>query len=64
MYAARGWHVTVQFVIQNRCEAILSVFLMVEVILLWYCWNSFLFMMVVLLGSVICSNVVMFSSSS
>jgi hypothetical protein len=51
-------------VIQNRCEAILSVFLMVEVILLWYCWNSFLFMMVVLLGSVICSNVVMFSSSS
>jgi hypothetical protein len=23
----RGWHVTVQFVVQNRCDAIFSVFL-------------------------------------
>ena len=29
-----GWHVTVQFVVQNRCDAILSAFLMVGVILL------------------------------
>jgi hypothetical protein len=37
---------------------------MVGIILLWYCWNSFSFMMVVLFGSVICSSVVMLSSSS
>jgi hypothetical protein len=29
-----GWHVTAQFVVQNRCVAILSAFLMVGVILL------------------------------
>jgi hypothetical protein len=51
-------------VIQNRCHAILSAFLMVGVDFLWYCWNSFLFIMVVLFGSVSCSSVVMFSSSS
>jgi hypothetical protein len=59
-----SWHIFVQFVIQNRCEAILSAFLIVGVILLWYYWNSFLFMQVVLFGSVICSSVVMLSSSS
>jgi hypothetical protein len=59
-----GWHISVQFVVQNRCNAILSAFLMVGVILLWYFYNSFSFMMVVLFGNVICSNVVMFSSSS
>jgi hypothetical protein len=53
-----------QFVIQNRCDAILSVLLIVGVNFLWYCWNSFSFMMVILLSSVICSRVVMFSSSS
>jgi hypothetical protein len=50
-------------VVQNKWDAILSAFLMVRVIFLWYCWNSFSFMMVVLLGSVICSSVVMLSSS-
>jgi hypothetical protein len=59
-----GWHVIAQFVVQNRCDAILSVFLMVGVILLWYFLNSFSFMMVVLSGKVICSNVVMFSNNS
>jgi hypothetical protein len=58
------WQCSVQFEVQNRCNAILSVFLMVGIILLWYCWNSFSFMMVVLFGSVICSSVVMLSSSS
>jgi hypothetical protein len=55
---------SMQFVIQNRCDAILSVLLIVGVNFLWYCWNSFSFMMVILLSSVICSRVVMFSSSS
>jgi hypothetical protein len=50
--------------VQNKCDAILSFFLMVGVILLWYCWNSFSFMMVFLFGSVISSSVVMLSSSS
>jgi hypothetical protein len=59
-----GWHVSTQLVVQNRCDAIFSAFLMVGVGFLWYCWNSFSFMMVVLLGSVICSSVVMFSSNS
>jgi hypothetical protein len=58
-----GWHISVQFMIKNRYDAILSAFIMVGVILLWYCWNSFLFMMVVLLSSVICFSVVMFRSS-
>ena len=57
-----GWHVIVQFVMQNIHSAILSVFLRVGVILLWYCLNSFSFI-IVLLGSVICSNVVMFNNS-
>jgi hypothetical protein len=59
-----GLHVSRQLVMQNRCDAIFSAFLMVDVVFLWYCWNSFSFMMVVLLGSVICSSVVMFSSSN
>jgi hypothetical protein len=59
-----GLHVLRQLVMQNRCDAIFSAFLMVGVVFLWYCWNSFSFMMVVLLGSVICSSVVMFNSSS
>jgi hypothetical protein len=59
-----GWHISVQFVLQKRCDASLSAFLMVGVIFVWYCLNSFSFMMFVLLGSVICSKVVMFSSSS
>jgi hypothetical protein len=59
-----GRHVSKQLVVQNRYDAILSTFLMVGVIFWWYCWNSFSFIMVVLLGSVICSSVVMFNSSS
>jgi hypothetical protein len=59
-----GRHVSTQFVVQNRCDAILSAFLMVGVILLWYCLNSLLFMRVVLFGSVNCSSEVMFSSNS
>jgi hypothetical protein len=59
-----GWHVIIQFVVQNICDVILSTFLIVGVILLWYCLNSFSFMIVVLLGNVICSSVVMFSSRS
>jgi hypothetical protein len=59
-----GWHIYVQFVLQKRCDPILSAFLMVGVILVWYCLNSLSFMMLVLLGSVICYSVVMFSSSS
>ena len=49
---------------EKMCDAILSAFLMVGVILLWYFFNYFSFIKVVLLGSVNCSNVVMFSSSS
>jgi hypothetical protein len=37
---------------------------MVGVILVWYHLNSLSFMMLVLLGSIICSSVVMFSSCS
>jgi hypothetical protein len=59
-----GRHVSKQLLVQNKYDAILSPFLMVGVIFLWYFWNSFSFMMVVLLGSVICSSVVMFSRSS
>jgi hypothetical protein len=59
-----GWHVAAQFVVQNRCDAILSAFLMVGEILLRYCRNSFSFMMVVMSGRVICYNVVMFSRRS
>jgi hypothetical protein len=59
-----GRHVSRQLVVQNRCEAILRAFLMVGVIFVWYILNSFSFMMVVLLGSVICSSVVMFRSNN
>jgi hypothetical protein len=59
-----GRHIFVQFVLQKRCDAILSAFLMVGVILVWYHLNSLSFMMLVLLGSIICSSVVMFSSCS
>jgi hypothetical protein len=59
-----GRYISVQFVLQKRCDASLSTFLMAGVIFEWYCLNSFSFMMFVLLGSVICSRVVMFSSSS
>jgi hypothetical protein len=51
-------------VVQNRYDEILSAFLMVGVILLWYCLNSFSFMMVFLFSNVICFSVVMLSSSS
>jgi hypothetical protein len=36
----------------------------VDVGFLWYCWNSFLFIIVVLFGRVICSRIVMFNNSS
>jgi hypothetical protein len=57
-----GLHVFVQFVVQNRCDVILRAFLMVGVGFLWYCWNSFSFIKVVLFGRKIYSRVVMFSS--
>jgi hypothetical protein len=59
-----GLHVFAQFVVQNRCDAILRACLMVGVGLLWYYWNSFSFIKVVLFGKVICSRVVMFTSSN
>jgi hypothetical protein len=58
-----GLHVSRQLLVQNICDAILSAFLMVSVGFTWYCWNSFSFMIVVLLDSVICSSVVIFSSN-
>jgi hypothetical protein len=50
--------------VQNRCDAILRVFFIVGVGFLWYCWNSFSFIIVVLFGRVICSSVVMLNRSS
>jgi divalent metal cation (Fe/Co/Zn/Cd) transporter len=64
MYVAWWLDISVQFVLQNRSDAILSIFLMVGVIFVWYCWKFFSIMMVVLLGSMICSSMVMFDSSS
>jgi hypothetical protein len=46
------------------CDAILRAFFIVGEGFLWYCWNSFSFIIIVLLGRVIYSNVVMFSSNN
>jgi hypothetical protein len=57
-------HVSVHMEVQNRCDAILRAFLIVGVGFLWYCWNSFSFIIVDQFGRVICSSVVMLNSSN
>jgi hypothetical protein len=57
-------HASVHVEVQNGCDAILRAFLIVGVGFLWYCWNSFSFIIVVLFGRVICSSVVMLSNRS
>jgi hypothetical protein len=59
-----GLHVYVQVKVQNKYDVFLRAFLIVGVGFLWYCWNSFLFIMVVLFAKVICLSMVMLSSSS
>jgi hypothetical protein len=57
-------HVSMHMEVQNRCDAILRAFLIVGVGFLWYCWNSFSFIIVDLFGRVICSSVVMLNRSN
>ena len=63
MYIARC-STSVHMEKQNKCDAILRAFLIVGVGFLWYCWNSFSFIIVDLFGRVICSNIIMFNNSS